>query len=142
MTAVRDRVFLAALAIGCCTPLVMWVLDAAGVTFAASTLPPWQLIILYPVLEELAFRGFVQTALLRSDTLARSWLGLTGANAVTAVLFGAAHAWYQPLWFAALVVIPGLVFGLVRDRTGQVWSAIVLHICFNLAFWIGLLWLD
>ena len=141
ISALRDPVLVAGLLAACCTPPAMWLLNAGGVRFNASALPAWELILLYPVLEELAFRGFVQSGLLRVPALARRWagrLGMTGANLVTAVLFGAAHAWYQPLWYAGLVIIPGLIFGLVRDRTDRVWPAILLHVCFNLSYWLGL----
>ncbi len=92
-------------------------------------------IIIYPILEELAFRGFIQDTIrqkIRQNLVAR----LSYANILTSILFVLAHLLYQaPLW-ALSVFIPSLVFGYFKDRTGGVMASIVLHIFYNAGFFV------
>lgn len=81
-----------------------------------------------PVVEELFFRGLVQSRL----------VGLWGAVpgiAVTSCLFGAAHliGWNGPasLLAAAGIAAAGAVLGYLRHRTGRLGTSIVAHGLFN-----------
>lgn len=89
------------------------------------------LILVYPVLEELCFRGWLQP-LIASRITAR-WGPLTLANALTSVLFAAAHAVYLPWAAAALLFFPSLVFGGLRDRHQRLLSPILVHAAYNAA---------
>lgn len=97
--------------------------------------PLLRLVGFDPLVEELLFRGLVQGALLRTPMGKAGRAGLTVANAATALLFAATHLLHHPPLWAALVLIPALVFGLFRDRFGSVLPAIVLHIFYN-ACWV------
>jgi len=90
------------------------------------------LCLVYPIVEELAFRGALQGWLLRYRAGKKQIIaGLTGANIITSCLFVAAHLFYQlPVW-ALLVIGPSLVFGWFRDRYQSVAPAILLHILYN-----------
>ena len=92
--------------------------------------------LLYPVVEELVFRGLVQDLLHRH---LRPWhLGpLSHANLLTSLLFTALHfVNHAPLW-AAAVFFPSLLFGFFKDRTGQLAAPIVLHVYYNSGyFWL------
>lgn len=82
-----------------------------------------------PLVEELFFRGLIQTRL-----VAR-W-GMVRGIAVTSVAFGAAHliGWRGPvsLLSAAAIAAGGAVLGYVRHRTGRVGTSTVAHALFNL----------
>ena len=89
-------------------------------------------VILYPVIEELAFRGFIQTWLLEKSIFRK--LKLSYANLVTSFLFASFHLFNQsPLW-AALIFAPSLVFGYLRERYEAVTPSIVMHAWYNLGF--------
>ena len=101
---------------------------------------PWRFFVLalvYPVLEEIVFRGGVQTVLLRHHALARSWRGVSLANFLTSVAFAGFHLFaHAPMW-AAAVFVPSIVFGYFRDRHDSVTSPIVLHVFYNVGyFWL------
>ena len=94
--------------------------------------------LLYPVVEELCFRGFIQTSLHKIPVLTISLFGLGYANILTSILFAALHAIYQPFFMAILIFVPSLVFGYFRDRYNSVVPAIMLHIFYNAGlFMIG-----
>ncbi len=92
-------------------------------------------VILYPVIEELAFRGFIQTKLLQKSIFAKTlFLKITNANIVTSFLFASFHLFNQPPLWAALIFFPSLVFGYLRDRYDAVAPSIVVHAWYNLGF--------
>ncbi len=86
--------------------------------------------LLYPVLEEWVFRGFIQDL---AHQYLRPWkLGaLTHANILTSLLFTALHFFNHPPVWAAAVLAPSLVFGFFKDRTGRLTTPILLHVFFN-----------
>jgi hypothetical protein len=74
--------------------------------------------------EELLFRAWLQPALNRH-------LGNSAGVALTALLFGAAHIPFSPL-FALVAGIAGLGYGLVFQISGRLWPALALHGSVNL----------
>lgn len=92
------------------------------------------LVIWQPCIEELLFRGVLQGELRRLAMLTRSWRGLTAANGLAAMAFALAHLVNQPPLWALSTVLPGLVFGWFRDRSGSVLPGLVLHAAFNAGF--------
>ncbi len=140
----RDRLFRLALLAGPVTWLLLflWLPDPpAGEN---NPLQWWRLLLLaglYPFLEEWLFRGLLQPQLLAYRPLQRRFLGLTSANLLTSLLFGAAHLLIHPPLWAAAVIVPSLVFGAFRDRHRSVVPAIILHSFYNfgyfLIFWPG-----
>ncbi len=93
--------------------------------------------VLYPVLEELSFRGFLQTWLLERPVMAVHRLrGLTGANLLVSILFAAAHLISHPPLWSALVFFPSLVFGYFRERHDSVITPILLHSWYNTGFFL------
>lgn len=81
-----------------------------------------------PVVEELFFRGLVQTRL-----VAR-W-GATRGILVTSAMFGAGHliGWRGPasLLAATAIAAGGVVLGYLRHRTGRLGTSMVAHSLFN-----------
>jgi uncharacterized protein len=135
----RDAQFWAAVA----GAIVFWIaLDAA-------TRPQWdltwplhrawlfvQLALLYPVAEEIVFRGAIQPWLARRTGALR--LGpVSLANGVTSLLFAALHFYSHPALWAAAVFIPSLLLGYFRERHASLWPPIALHVFFNGGyFWL------
>jgi uncharacterized protein len=84
-------------------------------------------VILGPLCEELAFRGFLMPLLVRS-------FGPATGIIATGLLFGSLHGpeygwhWQQ----AVLISVAGMVFGWVRLRTGSTAAAFALHSTYNL----------
>jgi len=74
-----------------------------------------------PFVEALLFRGFLYTVL-------RERLGATGANVVQALTFAFLHC--APSKFLVLFAL-GTVLGMLRERTGSIFSSIVLHALWN-----------
>jgi len=92
--------------------------------------------LLYPVIEELIFRGYIQD--LAHRRLATWQLGpLSHANILTSLLFTALHFINHPPLWAAAVFIPSLLFGFFKDRSGHLGAPIVLHVFYNSGyFWL------
>lgn len=74
--------------------------------------------------EELLFRGFLQTRLVR-------WLGVVPGVGLTAALFAAVHLPFSPL-FAVVAGVAGLGYGLVFQLSGRISLAIAAHGAVNL----------
>lgn len=83
-------------------------------------------VILGPIYEELFFRGFLFPLLAKTFG---AMAGIFLSALPFALLHGAQNEWaWQQI---TLVGIAGLVFGLVRYRTGSTAAATILHGCFN-----------
>jgi len=96
------------------------------------------LVFLYPVLEEIVFRGALQGWLRKKDWGLQSRLGITTANVLTSIVFAAAHVLQRSSMLATSVFIPGLIFGFFRDRYDNLYAPIALHIFYN----SGLIWIS
>jgi exosortase E/protease (VPEID-CTERM system) len=119
--------------------------DAAGATLGTwlATLPAWAAaiwigcralgaIVLVPMTEELAFRGYLQRALIKRDIFSVTpgrftWLSFVG----TSVLFGLMHQ----RWAAA--ALAGAIYALLLYRTNRLSDAIAAHMATNavIVFW-------
>jgi membrane protease YdiL (CAAX protease family) len=135
----KDFLFLMALLAGPLCWLVLYVLYAPVPDWGTPLqYPLWflKLALLFPVAEELLFRGLIQE-LVRNHVSKAAYGPLTLANLLTSVLFAAAHLFYHaPLW-AALVFFPSLVFGFFKERTDALTAPVILHVFYN----SGYLWL-
>jgi len=84
-------------------------------------------VILGPVCEELAFRGFLMPLLIRS-------LGAAGGIVATGVIFGGIHGYeYEWSWRHMLLIsLVGCVFGWAKYKTQSTATAALMHSTFNL----------
>ncbi|HEX5230499.1 MAG TPA: type II CAAX endopeptidase family protein [Bryobacteraceae bacterium] len=84
-------------------------------------------VVLGPIAEELAFRGFLMPLLMRS-------LGVAAGIVLTGVLFGCMHGpEYKWSWqYMLLISLVGCVFGWARYRTNSTLTAAFMHSTFNL----------
>ena len=89
------------------------------------------LIIVYPIIEELAFRGFIQTSLVKMAYLRTSFVCISIANTVTSIIFSAFHLIHHDVIWAVLIFVPSVVFGFFRDKYDSVKPSIILHIIYN-----------
>lgn len=103
------------------SPESLRALDGAYLSFQGPLEFVWLLAavaIVPAVCEEILFRGFVQSGLVRLRE--QAWLGVAG----TAVLFGVFHL--HP-WRFPMVVVLGLFLGWLRQTSGSLWPAILAH---------------
>ncbi len=93
------------------------------------------LAVVYPVLEEIVFRGGLQKQLHR--WLNTSWrIGVVSLpNLLTSLVFSAMHLFYHPPLWAAAVVLPSLVFGYFKDKYSGLAAPIALHISYNTGYY-------
>ena len=83
-------------------------------------------VLIAPLAEELAFRGFLQPLFVRS-------LGAFGGISVTAVLFGMLH-WEQnarSFAYVGIISLAGAAFGALRHLSGSTRTSILAHVAYN-----------
>jgi membrane protease YdiL (CAAX protease family) len=92
-------------------------------------------VILGPVCEELAFRGFLMPLLVRS-------LGAAGGIVLTGFIFGSIHGYeYEWSWRHMLLIsLVGCVFGWAKYKTQSTAAAAFMHATFNLTQFAAFLW--
>lgn len=83
------------------------------------------LVVIPPIVEEIAMRGFFYSAM-------RNWLPKISAALVVSVVFGAAHLAEGgdagPLWIGAIDTFTlSLVLCYLREKTGSLWAGMTLH---------------
>lgn len=135
----QDPLFFAAIAAAVMYWLGLFALEAPRPDLAWPLREPLRFLypaLLYPIIEELIFRGFIQELAHRH---LKTWrLGpLSHANIITSVLFSGLHFFNHPPLWAAAVFLPSLLFGFFKDRSGHLQAPILLHIFYNSGyFWI------
>ena len=84
-------------------------------------------VILGPVAEELAFRGFLMPLLIRS-------LGPAAGVVLTGVIFGSVHGYeYQWAWqYMVLISVVGCILGWAKYKTRSTVTSAFMHATFNL----------
>jgi CAAX prenyl protease-like protein len=92
-------------------------------------------VLVVPIAEELAYRGYLMRRLVNADFESVSfrsvrWLALT----VTAIAFGLAHG---VLWLPGIVA--GLAYGLILVRRGSLGEAVAAHATTNALIAAGVL---
>jgi len=99
------------------------------------------LVLVYPVLEELLFRGWMQGELRQLHWGTTTFVAMSSANLLTSSAFTASHFFMHPPLAAIAVLAPSLIFGYFRDRydgcPGQRMAApIGLHIWYNAGYFL------
>jgi len=99
------------------------------------------LAVVYPVLEEVVFRGILQGRLRRYAWGLHRFGPLSAANMLTSLVFTGLHFFEHPPHMALLVFAPSLVFGYFRDRTGGdrthgLGAPVALHCWYNTGYFL------
>ena len=89
------------------------------------------LILLLPLIEELAFRGYLQGRLAASAVQRFCIYGISGQNLITTAVFSSFHLLSHSILWSLAVIIPSLIFGFFRDKYQSVIPAVMLHAYYN-----------
>jgi membrane protease YdiL (CAAX protease family) len=137
---IRDRQFGAAFIAAPIFWIALWFYQAPHPEWGWPLIAPAQFLLLvvgYPVLEELVFRGALQGWLRSRSWGMKKWRRVTVANVITSVVFALTHLIVNPVYLSVAVFIPSLIFGYFRDRYDQLHASIALHIFYNAGYiWI------
>lgn len=136
----RDKVFLFATAIPLFATLILMATEATTPSLNWLLAEEYRLIwllLIIPVVEELAFRGFLQTTLMKRTLHRYPLPGLSYANILTSLMFMILHLLMNPQTEALLTFLPSLIFGQLRERYGSVLPAIFLHMLYNTLYLTG-----
>ena len=113
----------------------VFVVPATPVEFAEFRTQRFLIVALvYPVLEEIVFRGLLQDALLKPSWGSRKTFGVSHANVVTSIIFTALHVVRRAGALSVTVFVPSLVFGHFRERYNNLYIPIALHVFYNAGF--------
>ena len=117
-------------------PLPFWVFIGAtqGVTGITDLSLLMRLVVLYPIVEEIVFRGFIQPFL--AKRLSQRWSVFSLANVLTSLLFVAVHLINHPPLWALAVFGPSLVFGYSQERYNHLVAPIILHCSYNAGYFL------
>ena len=135
MALLRDKQFWLAISLAVLFWIVMLLIDAPEKLKLdwpfAQPLSFLLLVLVYPVLEELVFRGLIQGWFCQTQLGKRRAGFVSVANLLASTLFVLfhliAHSW---LW-AISVFVPSIIFGYFRDKYHSVKPAILLHVIYN-----------
>ena len=94
------------------------------------------LILLYPILEEILFRGLIQPTIAKQ--FSKNWLMISQANLITSALFVSLHFINHPPLWALAVVIPSITFGYIQERVNHILAPITLHTTYNAGYFLML----
>jgi len=118
--------------------MLLYLFDSPPLSVAWIFSASWlflSLIVVQPLLEEIVFRGGLQSWI--SEKRHQVVVGLSFANIITSFIFVAMHLFYHAPLMAALVFIPSLVFGYFRDRyDGWLMPSILLHCFYNAGYFL------
>ena len=91
-------------------------------------------VIIFPLVEELAFRGVIQEFIAAKTKRLHLLGSLSAANILTSLLFATLHLLYHQAFWIILVFIPSLVFGYFKEQYQGILPSIILHAFYNLNF--------
>ena len=117
--------------------VALWLFMPTGFAVAPSA-SLWSIasfVVLWPVVEELLFRGVIQRELLRVPALSTRCAGISGANILASILFAGLHLVNHPPLWAAAVLVPSLALGYTLERYQRLLIPVLLHGLFN-ATWL------
>jgi hypothetical protein len=137
---VADR-FVIAVALAAVPVAALWA--AAGPDpLPARTAPALGWLLLAALLEEIVFRGGLQSWLARQARWTRRIGGLSLANVATSIAFALAHLWQHSALHAAAVLPISLVLGISLERSGRLWVPVALHAWFNALLFAASWWVS
>ena len=121
-----DKSYLIALLLPC--PIWIYFSDSEGINYLSAN-EVLMLLILFPVIEELFFRGIIQPIIHKKFT--KTWRSISTANVLTSLLFSLSHLFNHNLFWALSTFFPSLVFGWSKDRYNTLLAPLMLHCYYN-----------
>ena len=121
-----DKSYLIALLLPC--PIWIYFSDLEGINYLSAN-EVLMLLILFPVIEELFFRGIIQPIIHKKFT--KTWRAISTANVLTSLLFSLSHLFNHNLFWALSTFFPSLVFGWSKDRYNTLLAPLMLHCYYN-----------
>jgi len=92
------------------------------------------LIIIYPLIEEITFRGWMQEYISKTSIGKEKFFNISIANIFTTILFTLMHLIHHSYFWAFLVIFPSLIFGYFKEQFNSVIPPIILHSFYNFMF--------
>jgi membrane protease YdiL (CAAX protease family) len=83
-------------------------------------------VIFAPLFEESFFRGFL------FEGFRQSRLGVTGAILLTSIGWALLHSLQYNIYSIIWIFMLGIAMGVVRVRTGSIWSTFIMHALVNI----------
>jgi membrane protease YdiL (CAAX protease family) len=96
--------------------------------YATSVWPVlfWVAVVVFgPFFEEVLFRGFL------FEGFRQSRIGIVGTIILTSLVWAGFHLQYGLFEIASIFVL-GVIFGIVRYKTGSLWAPMIMHAFNNL----------
>jgi len=116
----------------CVITLVFFgVLKLSNINTNLSTLALINSLLLYPIFEEIIFRGLILEELLRFKALTKKKYLISFANVLTSILFALLHFIILGGILSLLVFFPSLIIGMYYEKNKHLILAIILHSWFN-----------
>ncbi len=115
-------------------PFPIWIYfsNLEGINYVSAN-EVLMLVILFPVTEELLFRGIIQPIIHKK--FSKTWHSISAANVLTSLLFSFSHLFnHDPLW-ALAIFFPSMIFGWSKDRFNTLLAPLMLH-CYYNAGWL------
>jgi len=131
---VTDYLFWAAIMAGVIVSMLLAANKLSAIPQGMGSYALLSLLLWYPVVEELAFRGVVQGTLTDYPFARRKRLGISVANLIASFTFVLWHLLYQANPIIMALALPSLVYGFFRDRYQSLLPALLLHSLYNGCF--------
>jgi len=119
-----------------CAPIPFWLILYwyQGIEVELHFGPLIIMAVIYPLVEEILFRGVIQPNI--AEKISGSFFNLSLANIITSTIFAIAHLInHDPLW-AAGTMLPSLAFGFCQDRYRTLQAPIALHCYYNAGYFL------
>lgn len=113
-------------------PMAPWLPQWDSHIYEQGIVTAMAICIAFAVIEEVMFRGVIQSWLLTRMKLRISICHLSRANIATSFLFALAHLWQHPLWLFPGYFAVSLLFGHYRERFNGIRLPVALHAYYNL----------
>jgi|TARA_B110000503_G_scaffold38185_2_gene62674 membrane protease YdiL (CAAX protease family) len=92
------------------------------------------LVLVYPIIEEIFFRGLLQPTL--ANYFSQHWSIFSAANLLTSLVFALMHLINHPPIWALATLIPSLVLGYSMERAKNLSAPITLHCTYNAGYFL------
>ena len=133
--------------LACLAGVIFWLtyklyyIDAdLTLSFPELTFTLFSLIFIFPILEEIVFRGLIQESiqkLFQHYQIKTTFLWrISFANIFASLFFSLTHIGTHPALWALATLIPSLIFGYFKDKYQSLYPSIALHIFYNFGFYM------